>query len=322
MQNGLVIEHGVQVPFLIDPNTTAVDWLVKHLSAAGDGKKQAKIVTQQDPRLVNQIENAVRFGLTLIVSEVDGVLPLLYPLLRKDLFRQGPRQVVQIGEQAVDYNEQFRLFLVTRDSTPDIPATAASLIAEVNFTVTRSGLEGQLLGLTLHHERPELEKKKSALLAEEEQFKIQLADLEKSLLRELAASEGNILENKTLIESLNKVHTSMSQSKSPHCFPCIAIRRQRHRVFRSRLPSSAPRRSRPTWTVNATFIARSRTPALCSSSWWHNSTLSTTCTNSRYLPSCACSMSTWGPRLSPRMSRQLAATARPPSSAWPSWRRA
>jgi hypothetical protein len=32
---------------------------------------------------------AVRFGKTLIIQEVDGVEPVLYPLLRGDLVSQG-----------------------------------------------------------------------------------------------------------------------------------------------------------------------------------------------------------------------------------------
>jgi len=40
-------------------------------------------------------------------------------------------------------------------------------------------------------------------LEEEERLKIQLGDFEKQLLTELANSRGNILENRTLIDSLN-----------------------------------------------------------------------------------------------------------------------
>ena len=80
--------------------------------------------------------------------------------------------------------------------------------------MTRSGLEGQLLGATLQHERPELEQKKSALLAQEEQLKVQLADVERALLQELATSEGNILDNKALIESLNKTKEQSSTISS------------------------------------------------------------------------------------------------------------
>jgi hypothetical protein len=59
-------------------------------------------------------------------------------------------------------------------------------------------------GITLNHEEPELERKKSELLREEETCKVQLADLEQQLLRSLASSTGDLLENKGLTDSLEK----------------------------------------------------------------------------------------------------------------------
>lgn len=40
----------------------------------------------------------------------------------------------------------------------------------------------QLLGITIQHEKPQLEVKKTELLRKEEELKIQLAELEESLL--------------------------------------------------------------------------------------------------------------------------------------------
>jgi hypothetical protein len=54
--------------------------------------------------------------------------------------------VVQIGDKIIDYNEDFRLFLSTRNPNPFIPPDAASIVTEVNFTTTRSGLRGQVCG--------------------------------------------------------------------------------------------------------------------------------------------------------------------------------
>ena len=56
----------------------------------------------------------------------------------------GPRFVVQIGEKMIDYNEEFRVFLTTRNPAPEIPPDAASVVTEVNFTTTRAGLTGQV----------------------------------------------------------------------------------------------------------------------------------------------------------------------------------
>lgn len=57
---------------------------------------------------------------------------------------KGPRYVVQIGDKVIDYNEDFRLFMATRNPTPFIPPDAVSVVTEVNFTTTRAGLRGQV----------------------------------------------------------------------------------------------------------------------------------------------------------------------------------
>jgi len=56
----------------------------------------------------------------------------------------GPRYVVQVGDKVIDYNEEFRLFLSTRNPTPELPPDAAAIVTEVNFTTTRAGLTGQV----------------------------------------------------------------------------------------------------------------------------------------------------------------------------------
>lgn len=85
----------------------------------------------------------------------------------------------------------------------EITPNISDLVTTVNFTVTKSGLEGQLLSITINFEQPELEARKTKLLEEEERLKIQLSEFEKKLLEALASSTGNILENQPLINSLN-----------------------------------------------------------------------------------------------------------------------
>lgn len=92
---------------------------------------------------------------------------------------------------------------MTRNSNIELSSSQKDLISFVNFSVTRSGLEDKLLSIIITHEQPELESKKQAYLEREEQLKVSLSQMEEKLLKELAESTGNILENKTLIESLN-----------------------------------------------------------------------------------------------------------------------
>ena len=73
------------------------------------------------------------------------------------------------------------------------------IVSQINFTITRAGLAGQILATTLQHEKPELEIRNMELMKKGESYKVQIADLEETLLQELAAAEGNILENKSFV---------------------------------------------------------------------------------------------------------------------------
>lgn len=72
----------------------------------------------------------------------------------------------------------------------------------VNFTVTRDGLEDQLLAEVVKAERPDLEELKAELTKQQNEFKIQLKTLEDDLLSRLSSAGGNILGDTALIENL------------------------------------------------------------------------------------------------------------------------
>ena len=70
------------------------------------------------------------------------------------------------------------------------------------FTCFRDGLEDQLLGAVVVKERPDLEKLKSDLTRQQNEFKITLKELEDNLLARLSAAEGNFLGDYELVENL------------------------------------------------------------------------------------------------------------------------
>ena len=93
-------------------------------------------------------------------------------------------------------------------------------ISLVNFTVTQSGLEEQLLGATVELEMPELAEKKSELVVQSAAMNKQLFDIESSILKLLAESKGNILDDTNLIETLaqakktsNEVNIRMQEAE-------------------------------------------------------------------------------------------------------------
>ncbi|KAG5501057.1 hypothetical protein GH5_04648 [Leishmania sp. Ghana 2012 LV757] len=202
LENAVVMLDTEQTPLVVDPANKAVDWVREHLRTTNTVFETTSL---QDERFTHTLELAIRFGKTLIVTEVAEIAPLLYTVLRRDFISAGAKRVVQVGSKTAEWHDSFRIMLFSRHSELRLPPSARALVTEVNFSVTSLGLEGQLLAVTLQQERPELEKQKAELLKNEEGLQLQLSKLEERLLDDLAESQGNLLENTQLIKSLNEV---------------------------------------------------------------------------------------------------------------------
>lgn len=199
LQNAIIIQNTIKTALIIDPVTKATEWFKKYITSKN---LTFDVVSLHDSKLLTNIELAIRFGKILLITDVDTIDPFLVPLIRKEFSKRGPTSVVRLGDKLIDLHDKFKLFLSTRDSSIQISENIMSSLSVVNFTVTKSGLEALLLGLTIDIEQPELEKKKNELLEEQDNIKLQLYEVEKKLLEELIHLEGNLLENKALIESL------------------------------------------------------------------------------------------------------------------------
>ena len=77
--------------------------------------------------------------------------------------------------------------------------------------VTLKGLEEQLLSVIVGFERRELEEQRERLILETSDNKRLLKDLEDSLLRELATSTGNMLDNTELVLTLEETKSKASE---------------------------------------------------------------------------------------------------------------
>lgn len=76
-----------------------------------------------------------------IGESVDAVLD---PLLGRALIRKG--RAIKMGDKEVDFNPTFRLILQTKLANPHYKPEMQAQTTLINFTVTKDGLEDQLLG--------------------------------------------------------------------------------------------------------------------------------------------------------------------------------
>ena len=78
-----------------------------------------KIVKSEDPLLLRSLEQAIRLGQPVLIENVGEYLdPLLDPILLKEISIRGTQKIVKLGDVEVEYNESFRLYLVTSLPNP------------------------------------------------------------------------------------------------------------------------------------------------------------------------------------------------------------
>lgn len=67
---------------------------------------------------------------------------------------------IKIGDKECEYNPKFRLILHTKLASPRYQPELQAQATLIDFTVTRDGLEDQLLAAVVSMERPDLEQLK------------------------------------------------------------------------------------------------------------------------------------------------------------------
>ena len=79
----------------------------------------------------------------------------------------------------------------------------------LNFLITKLGLEDQLLGLVVAHERPQLEEKKNQLLVESAHNRRALQKTQEKILEVLSTAGQNLLEDEMAIDIMSSSRVSV-----------------------------------------------------------------------------------------------------------------
>ena len=214
LENATILQRFNRYPLIIDPAGQATEFIKTFYSS----KKKIDSTTFTDSNFLKLLENALRFGYPLLVQDVEKIDPIMNSLLNKEIHKQSGRNLIRIGDQEIDFSLTFNLFMVTRDSSCHFTPDLCSRVTFLNFTITQSSLQNQILDIVLKNERPEVNQKKEELIKAQREYKLQLRQLEEDLLTALN-SEGNLLENNevmTRLEDIKKksLEISVEVSKS------------------------------------------------------------------------------------------------------------
>jgi len=201
-ENGCIVCNSNRWPLIIDPQLQGISWIKQKESAP---ERNLKIVRLGQHDLIQKLEIALENGYTILIENLgESIDAVLMPVIQRSTIARGNKQFIKLGDKECDFNPKFRLYLHTKLSNPHYPPEIQAETTLVNFTVTMMGLEDQLLNLVVEKERPDLASLSNSLVQQQNEFTIQMNQLEDDILHKLAAAEGDITENVELIEGLEK----------------------------------------------------------------------------------------------------------------------
>ncbi|ESO12478.1 hypothetical protein HELRODRAFT_155577 [Helobdella robusta] len=202
-ENAAILINSERWPLIIDPQLQGLKWIKSQYSSS------LVAVRLGQKGFLDRIEQAISNGDTVLIENIEETLdPVLEPVIARNLIKKGT--AIRFGDKEVEYDKGFRLILHTKLANPHYKPELQAQTTLINFTVTRDGLEDQLLADVVSKERYDLEKSKASLTKSQNTFKISLKNLEDELLARLSTAEANFLGDYALVENLEKTKSMSS----------------------------------------------------------------------------------------------------------------
>jgi dynein heavy chain len=211
LENAIIMENSARWSLIIDPQRQAFNFLK---NSAKNGQ-QVQVVKNGSSGMLRELEQAVQFGKWLLIENCGAEIdPLLEPVVLKNITKAGGTLQIQLGDKALPYSDRFRLVLLTAVQNPVFAPEVCAKVSIVNFSITPSGLEEQMLAKIVNMENRQLEDQKSDIVTKNVEEKQRLLRLEDSILKTLSESKNDFLENSNLINQLASSKTQSTQIKA------------------------------------------------------------------------------------------------------------
>ncbi|KAK5645094.1 hypothetical protein RI129_006394 [Pyrocoelia pectoralis] len=198
--NAIIQDNSKRWSLLIDPQSQANSWIKKM-----EKKNNLRVTKFSDSNYMNVLKYCIESGKPALIENIREDLEApLDPLLYKATFKQGSATVIALGDNVITYHKNFKLYLTSKMRNPHYLPEVFNKVTIINFALTTTGLEDQLLGIVVAKERPDLQRKREELISESAENKTALANLEEMILRTLSESKDDILEDESAIKILDQ----------------------------------------------------------------------------------------------------------------------
>ncbi|CAD8108771.1 unnamed protein product [Paramecium sonneborni] len=196
IDNGVIVTRADRWPLMIDPQGQANKWLKQF-------NKELKVMRFTEQHFLKGLQQCISSGYEVLLEEVEEKLePSIDSVLQKQIIEIEGRKLIKVGDQKVDYHNQFKLYFTTKIANPQYLPEVFIKTTVINFSITFEGLCDQLLGDVMKFEKPEIEKQRDEIIIKMSNANKQLKQAQDSILDLLANAQGMILDNEQLIHTL------------------------------------------------------------------------------------------------------------------------
>jgi len=207
IENGIIIDRSRRWPLMIDPQRQANKY-IKNMGK--DTETGIDVCKLSEKNFLRTLELGIQFGKWILLENIGINLdPALEPILLQQKIKDGSGYIIKLGDKSITYSDTFKFFMTTTLPNPHYSPETSVKVTLLNFAITPQGLEDQMLGIVVAKERPDLEEQKNELVSQNAKMNKMLKEIEDDILRLLATSEGDVLEDDTLV---NKVTSSKEVS--------------------------------------------------------------------------------------------------------------
>jgi dynein heavy chain len=195
IENAVLVKESSKYPLFIDPQKQARRWIMSM-----ERTKKIVVLSCDEADFNKKLRSCIEYGTPVLLEITEEVDPLLDPVLTQQVVMVNNAKSIRIGDKYVPYNDNFRLYITSYLRTPKFSPELCSKVNLIDFTITFSALEDQLLTLVVKHEREDMELKKSQLIENIVENNKEVQKLEDQILATI--TDENVVEDETLAETL------------------------------------------------------------------------------------------------------------------------
>ena len=206
VENALIIqENDTCFPLLIDPQLSGTRWLQSILG------ENLILLNFDAPDFLNILKKSVSLGNSVLIENVGLKLdPIIEPIVSREISLIDGQKKICLGGEYITYNDEFRLYISTKYPNPHYSPEVCSQLTLINFTTTHEGLSDLLINNLLEVEKADLEKMRINLMESKAENVKKLKDIEDEILQIVSNASGDILDDDTAIETLQKAQVTSS----------------------------------------------------------------------------------------------------------------